>query len=155
VIVEHVLPPAEPAERGEEFGAAHAAAVRTTVDRYAELFADAAGAKTVDLRPLGQDALTAIERHAPTAAAEIRGIAVGAELEPWAVAALNARTEILARLGCAARGECSTIVALGRAGTAPATIQTWDWLWLRPGAPCDPHANRQVVSEPATEETAA
>jgi isopenicillin-N N-acyltransferase-like protein len=68
-------------------------------------------------------ATTTLERTrawAPPLAAEIEGIAAGAGLETWQVAALNARTEILAR----GRGECSTVVLLG---DPPRTLQTWDW----------------------------
>jgi isopenicillin-N N-acyltransferase-like protein len=120
-VIAHRSPVASPAERGEEFGAAHAAAVAANVDRYAELLGAA------EPRPLGEEALRAIAAHAPAPAAEIRGIAGGAGLEPWAVALLNARTEALARLDAGAGGECSTVVALGPAGTPPVTLQTWDW----------------------------
>jgi isopenicillin-N N-acyltransferase-like protein len=57
---------------------------------------------------------------APRLAAEIEAIAAGAGLAIWQVAALNARTEILAK----GRGECSTVVLLG---DPPRTLQTWDW----------------------------
>ncbi|HEU4657716.1 MAG TPA: C45 family peptidase [Capillimicrobium sp.] len=126
MIVVHVSPPASPAERGEELGAAHPAAIAANLERYAELFAIVARG-AVDLRALGTEALEAIGRHAPDAAEEIRGIAGGAGLEPWEVALLNARTEVLARLRAPVRGECSTIVALRAPGAAPATLQTWDW----------------------------
>jgi isopenicillin-N N-acyltransferase-like protein len=118
--------PASPHERGEEFGAANAADVAATFDRYAELFAAVAGSP-VELRLLGEEALTAIATFSAEAAAEIRGIARGAGLESWQVAALNARTEILARLDPAGRGECSTVVDLRAGGRSPAAIQTWDW----------------------------
>jgi isopenicillin-N N-acyltransferase like protein len=118
--------PATPEARGEEFGAAHAAEVAATVERYGELFAVVAS-RPVDLRPLGEEALAAIARFSGEADAEIRGIAGGAGLKPWQVAALNARTEILARLGTAGRGECSTVVDLRSRTRSPATMQTWDW----------------------------
>jgi isopenicillin-N N-acyltransferase-like protein len=68
-------------------------------------------------RDFAEATLERIDNWAPRLAAEIEGIAAGAGLETWQVAALNARTEILAR----GRGECSTFVCL------PRTIQTWDW----------------------------
>ena len=121
-----VSAPTAPGDRGEEFGAVHAEMIAATIESYRELFAAVAGS-AVDLRPLGEEALAAIAGFSNDAAAEIRGIAAGAGLEPWEVAALNARTEILARLGVAARGECSTIVDLRPGGHAPLTMQTWDW----------------------------
>jgi isopenicillin-N N-acyltransferase like protein len=119
--------PASPRERGEAFGAAHAAEVAATVDGYAELF-DAVAGRAVALQPLGEEALAAIGAFSADADAEIRGIADGARLEAWQVGALNARTEILARVGGAGRGECSTVVDLRAGGRSPAAIQTWDWI---------------------------
>lgn len=57
---------------------------------------------------------------------EIEGIAVGAGLETWQVAALNARTEILSQALGTRPGECSTLAHTPSAG-APFGIQTWDW----------------------------
>ncbi|GHB47438.1 peptidase C45 [Streptomyces viridiviolaceus] len=75
-------------------------------------------------------ALDAIGRFRPAARAEISGIARGAGIEEWRVAALNARTEILARSAAVPPGECTTIVRRipGDDGS-PRTfgVQTWDW----------------------------
>jgi isopenicillin-N N-acyltransferase-like protein len=119
-------PSASPQDRGEAFGAANAPEVGATYERYAELF-DAVAGTPVALRPLGEEALSAIAAFSADADREIRGIAGGAGLAPWQIAALNARTEILARLGAPARGECSTVVDLRPGGRSPLTIQTWDW----------------------------
>jgi isopenicillin-N N-acyltransferase-like protein len=121
-------PPASPQERGEAFGVANASEIGATYDRYVELF-DAVATRPVALRPLGEEALTAIAAYSAPAAEEITGLAHGAGLEPWQIAALNARTEILARLGTdtPTRGECSTVVDLRNAPNPPLTIQTWDW----------------------------
>jgi isopenicillin-N N-acyltransferase-like protein len=71
--------------------------------------------------------MTSTSNFSSDAAAEIEGIATGARLPVWDVAALNARTEILATCRYKSRGECSTIVALGE-GSAPILAgQTWDW----------------------------
>lgn len=43
----------------------------------------------------------------------------------WQIAALNARTEILAGSTTVAPGECTTIVRTG--GPGPFGVQTWDW----------------------------
>lgn len=125
-------PSASPPERGEAFGAANGSEIGATYERYVELFDAVAGAP-VALRALGEEALTAIAAFSADADQEMRGLAHGAGLEPWQIAALNARTEILARLGTPARGECSTVVDLRstdadpRTTGSPLTIQTWDW----------------------------
>jgi isopenicillin-N N-acyltransferase-like protein len=129
--------PAAPAERGRDFGAAHPAAIAATAGKYARLFAVTAG-HPVDLATLGGEALASIRRFSAAAASEIEGIAAGAGLPAETVAALNARTEILAQLAAASgppvsgsparRGsECSTVVQLGEPGEAPTAVQTWDW----------------------------
>ncbi|MDF2824135.1 MAG: putative acyltransferase [Mycobacterium sp.] len=128
--------PAPPYDRGVEFGAAHARQVTATVAAYQRLFDTAAG-RSVDLAHWGALALESITGFAPELAEEISGIASGATLSVTAVAAINARTEILAAVG---RGtvlphECSTVVQLRRSA-APLSIQAWDWyaelddLWL-------------------------
>jgi isopenicillin-N N-acyltransferase-like protein len=122
----HISPPASPADRGEAFGREHADPVAATVQRYRELFATLAG-ETVDLRAPGEEALAVIDDFSPDAAAEIRGLAGGAGVPAWEVAALNARTEILARLGATVPAECSTVVVLPPGGGDPLTLQTWDW----------------------------
>jgi isopenicillin-N N-acyltransferase-like protein len=121
----HLSAPATPGERGEELGAAHADAIATTLERYRELFTRLAG-EPVDLRAAGAEAHAAIERFSPDAAREIDGIAAGAGLTPGDVAALNARTEILAGLGATA-AECTTVVAIDPRTGALLSMQTWDW----------------------------
>ncbi len=121
----HVSDQAAPASRGEAFGAAHADRIAATVSTYERLFRTVA--EGVDLEAAGIEALRAIEEFAPNLAAEIRGIAGGAALSPSRVAAINARTELLARAGVISRGECSAVVSLGRDGQAPVAGQTWDW----------------------------
>lgn len=112
----------EPLVRGREFGETWASRVAATVDGYRDLFARAG---TNDLRAPGARALAAVEAWAPDCAAEIVGIAQGAGLPVTDIAAINARTEILA--GTTAGGECSTVVALGAEGTEPVAAQNWDW----------------------------
>jgi isopenicillin-N N-acyltransferase-like protein len=77
-------------------------------------------------RRVGRETLEHVAAWAPRLAAEIVGIAEGAALEPWQAAALNARSEVLARFRPATPGECSTSVYLPP-GAQPRTIQTWDW----------------------------
>jgi len=112
-----------PRERGREFGETWRARIAATVDGYRGLFAMAG---TADLTLLGGQAVKRIDGWAPDLGEEIRGLAEGAGLPLHDVAAVNARTEILAMLGHRA-AECSAIVALGTPGAEPVAVQTWDW----------------------------
>jgi isopenicillin-N N-acyltransferase like protein len=117
---------AGPAERGEEFGSCHAAQIESTVDAYRRILAPAG-----PLHELGADALRRIEEFSPDLAAEVRGIAGGAAVPASHVAAVNARTEILAiaarATGAAMANECSAVVCLGDDDAEPIAVQTWDW----------------------------
>jgi isopenicillin-N N-acyltransferase like protein len=128
----------DPFDRGAEFGGAHATQVARSVAAYQQLF-DAAADEPVDLTRWGATAFDVITEHAPLLADEIAGIAHGAGLPITSVAAINARTEVLAAIGRPTGGplphECSTVVRL-RPGQTPVSVQAWDWyaeladLWL-------------------------
>jgi isopenicillin-N N-acyltransferase-like protein len=120
----YVSEPAGPYERGRAFGEMWRNEIRDTVAGYAELFALAASAP-IELEPVGRKAHDVIRRWAPRLADEIDGMAQGAGMPGTHLAAINARTEILARLGPLQHGECSTVVFLG--GPQPLAVQTWDW----------------------------
>jgi isopenicillin-N N-acyltransferase-like protein len=117
-----------PAARGEEFGSAHATRVAATVDAYRRVFSSAG---PIDVDALGAAALRRIEEFAPDLAAEVRGIAGGAGVPANDVAAVNARTEILAvatrAAGSVQPSECSAVVSLGDDEAEPVAVQTWDW----------------------------
>jgi isopenicillin-N N-acyltransferase-like protein len=115
----------DPYERGMEFGHRHTAEVSDTIGRYQELFDAFATEPPFDMGYWGDVAWRRIEELAPDLADEIRGIADGAGAPLASVAAMNARTELLAVVN-PARGECSTVVSLP-AGRAPLAVQTWDW----------------------------
>lgn len=112
----------EPRERGREFGVVWGERVAATVQRYRPLFARA-GHGSLD--GPGAAALDRIRRWSPDLAEEVTGIAEGAALPVNAVAAINARTELLAGHGTA--GECSTVAVLPSAGATPLAAQNWDW----------------------------
>ena len=126
---------AEPYPRGLEFGQAHASQVGTTVEAYLRLFGLSgfirAGDLAAEVDRLGFAALDRIEAWSPELAAEIRGIAAGAGVAAQRIAAINARTEILAALQCRPAAECSTVVTVGTvngAGTSTrVAMQNWDW----------------------------
>lgn len=116
----------QPFARGEEFGVRFKPQIRATLDAYAALFTSLAGT-TPDFLTLGAEALVSIGARAPRLGEEIAGIAAGAELPAALLGALNARTEILARLDVPVRGECSAIVHTEPSGKAPIALQNWDW----------------------------
>jgi isopenicillin-N N-acyltransferase like protein len=126
MIRSYVSRPAPPRERGVDFGGAHAREIGAAVDDYDALFAAAAG-EPVDMEASGEEALAVIENWAPEYASEMIGIAAGADLPRGVIAALNARTEILARCAQTWRGECSTVVVLGEPPAPVGAGQTWDW----------------------------
>ncbi|MCV7422468.1 acyltransferase [Mycobacterium yunnanensis] len=113
-----------PVERGREFGLAHAAQIAATVDAYRRIFATRAGAP-VDLAHWGGLALDRIAAVSTALAEEVAGIADGADLPVTSIAAINARTEILAAVGASGAHECSTVVHVGEG--SPVAVQAWDW----------------------------
>lgn len=125
----HHSPPALPRERGRAFGAAEASRIAATLAAYRTFWNGRAGG-AFDPAPWGAQALAATRAHVPHLAEEIEGMAEGAGIDPALIAALNARTEILAilrRAGAAAdRGECSAVIGL-RPNAPPVMVQTWDW----------------------------
>lgn len=116
----------EPEARGREFGACHAAAIRRSLERYDALFERVAG-RPIDAAAFGVAALARIAAFAPALGAELVGLAAGAGVAADRIAAMNARTEILAALRARARGECSTVVRIDPYSARALALQTWDW----------------------------
>ncbi|GAA2205293.1 C45 family autoproteolytic acyltransferase/hydolase [Nonomuraea monospora] len=115
----------DPRARGKELGTHLREQVTANLTGYTDLFT-VAGATAGQVRAWGERALEASAAWAPPLAEEIAGIAAGAGLDPWQVAVVNARTEILAGIDMVGHGECSTSVVLPKDGP-PRTVQTWDW----------------------------
>jgi len=134
-IPEHHSSEAAPGDRGRGLGVAQRDRIGRTADLYLRLFATKAGLDPETVIGFGGEAQTAIAAVAPALADEIEGIADGAGLPVELVAALNARTEVLA----SGRGECTTVACLGTASEqgTPLGVQTWDWhddlagCWMR------------------------
>ncbi|NDL59417.1 peptidase C45 [Phytoactinopolyspora sp. XMNu-373] len=118
--------PTGPAARGRAFGAAWRPRIEAAYTGYAKLFR-VLGVTPEQVQDAGKRALEELGAWAPGLAEEVRGLASGAGLDTWQIAALNARTEILAAARAAGPTECSTVVVLPGDGAAPRTIQTWDW----------------------------
>jgi isopenicillin-N N-acyltransferase like protein len=109
----------DPRERGRTAGAALAARAALCLDAYLPLFEDGGHARD-DVRRFGARVLERTERwHAPLAA-ELEAFALGAQLEPELVAALNGRTELLALAECTTVGRCES-------ADGPWLAQNWDW----------------------------
>jgi isopenicillin-N N-acyltransferase-like protein len=114
-----------PGERGRELGRTHGNEVAATVATYQRIFDRLAGSP-VDLTHWGRLAHEQIGLVSPALAEEVEGIAAGAGLDVAHVAAVNARTEILAAVRADGVHECSTAVHLPE-GSAPVAVQAWDW----------------------------
>ncbi|WP_055599892.1 C45 family autoproteolytic acyltransferase/hydolase [Streptomyces aureus] len=115
-----------PRRRGEDRGRQARAGITRAWQVYEELFATVAGgnARTLDVPALALRTVRATRAWAPELVAEMEGVAEGAGMPFWTIAALNARTEILAEAGAPRAGECSTLV---RGGPGTTGGQCWDW----------------------------
>ncbi|CAM5683587.1 C45 family peptidase [Streptomyces tanashiensis] len=115
----------DPRERGTLLGARFGAQVRRVAELYREHFA-VLGMPVEQVRDIAGRSHEALRAWAPGLAEESDACADTAGVERWAVAAVGARTEILAGCPAPGKGECSTAV-FAPAGAAPQTVQTWDW----------------------------
>ncbi|MFB6842134.1 C45 family autoproteolytic acyltransferase/hydolase [Streptomyces sp. NPDC056361] len=121
-----------PRRRGEDRGRRAGDAIARAWRVYDELFttvaagsAGSAGSgRAPDVRALALRTADATRAWAPELVEEMEGVAEGAGLPFWTIAALNARTEILAEAGAPRAGECSTLVLTGPRSTGG---QCWDW----------------------------
>lgn len=116
----------DPLARGTEIGTRWRAAIHGTARDYDWLF-DAAGLDGRTVRTVAEQGYELLRDWAPDLADELAGVARGAGLELWRVAALNCRTEILVRGRIAGLKEC-TAAAWLPSGGPPHALQTWDWI---------------------------
>ncbi|MEU6664219.1 C45 family peptidase [Streptomyces sp. NPDC046821] len=114
----------DPHERGREIGTRYADQVRDISARYLAHFA-VLGIPEATVRDIVAHSHDALRAWYPGPAVESDAIAEASGLEPWQVAAVGARTEVLA--AAPGKGECTTAVYAPPAGGPPETIQTWDW----------------------------
>ncbi|MET9540014.1 C45 family peptidase [Streptomyces sp. NPDC006553] len=115
-----------PRRRGQDRGRQARDGITRAWQVYEELFATVAAgnARTLDVAALALRTVRATRAWAPELVAEMQGVAEGAGMPFWTIAALNARTEILAEAGAPRTGECSTLVRCGPRTTGG---QCWDW----------------------------
>ncbi|MFB8271215.1 C45 family autoproteolytic acyltransferase/hydrolase [Streptomyces sp. NPDC055955] len=112
-------------DRGREIGTRFADQVRDVSARYLAHF-EVLGISETTVRDIAARSHDALRDWYPGLAEESDGIAEAAGIEPWQVAAVGARTEVLATAPLG-KGECTTAVYAPPAGGPPETIQTWDW----------------------------
>ncbi|OKI29225.1 hypothetical protein A6A07_23920 [Streptomyces sp. CB03911] len=119
----------DPRSRGRSRGLQLATGLHKALAAYDRLFT-LGGIRPATVREDAERALDAVGAYRPGLREQIEGLADGAGVEPWQVAALNARTEILARSRAVPPGECSTVVQRLRTPSGGSThvgAQTWDW----------------------------
>jgi isopenicillin-N N-acyltransferase-like protein len=111
-------------ERGRQYGARVAAAIRQNVEDYLELIRFSAGLE----REAAMDAARAfapiIEAQAPDLLAEMRGIADGAGCDLADILLINARTELMVKANeCTSLAACKEVTNRGQVLLG----QNWDW----------------------------
>lgn len=116
----------DPTTRGRIIGQRWREAIHGTAEDYDWLF-DAAGLDLRTVRTIAEQGYELLHDWAPDLAGELAGVARGAELDLWRVAALNCRTEILVRGRIAGLKECTAAAWLPPQGP-PSVLQTWDWI---------------------------
>lgn len=136
-------------ERGRHYGTRAAPLIRRTIATYAMLFAYRNGINWQTAQEQAQPYLALLAVQTPDILEEMRGIADGAACRLAEIAAINARTELLAghstrtrhaeaekadrrnrTLGVPDPGECTMLAAVPPATTRGNTLlaQTWDWI---------------------------
>lgn len=111
-------------ERGRVIGTRFAPQLRAATERYLRHFA-ALGIDRATVEAIVDASWSALRGWSPSLAAESDAMALAAGLAPRDLAAVAARTEVLA--AAPGPGECTTAVHVPPGGGAPETIQTWDW----------------------------
>ncbi len=114
-------------ERGTQLGAEQAESIRESTRLYLDFFLTQ-GLDESRVRAIAESCYVQLAEWAPSLAEELAATAEAADVELWQLAAVNARTEVLSVLPPETEGECSTAVFVPGGGSAPQTIQTWDWL---------------------------
>ncbi|WP_313810670.1 C45 family peptidase [Glutamicibacter sp.] len=115
----------DPAERGTIIASTFGPFITRNIDDYLKHFASLnIPADTV--RGIALHSQQELKKWDEPLALELEAQAAELDIELWRLAALNARTEVLAAAPPSKEGECSTAVFVPAQG-APATFQTWDW----------------------------
>jgi isopenicillin-N N-acyltransferase-like protein len=111
-------------ERGRQYGAQAAAAIRQNVDDYVEFIRLNAGLEREAALEAARAFAPIVEAHAPDLLVEMRGIADGAGCELADILLINARTELMAKANeCTSLAACREVTSRGQVLLG----QNWDW----------------------------
>jgi isopenicillin-N N-acyltransferase-like protein len=117
--------------RGRQYGSQARDRIHRSIEAYAETYHYYAGWNWRDATLDAQRFLPAIDAFAPTAVAELTGIADGSGVELEDVVAINVRTEVMysnrmSNALAAAPAECSVFASVVP-GRGTVVGQNWDW----------------------------
>jgi isopenicillin-N N-acyltransferase-like protein len=132
-------------ERGRQYGARVAPAIRQNVRAYLRLVEFHAGLAPEAAWAAAETFGPILEAHAPDLLLEMRGIADGADCELLDVVLINARSELMGTMG-----EC-TALAAGPAATGRRQVllgQNWDWFTAVEAEPVLLHIRGTRAGEP-------
>ncbi|MBI0538775.1 hypothetical protein D9599_24775 [Roseomonas sp. KE2513] len=126
-----LLDATEAAERGRQRASLLGDELLGGLEAYEAFFAKA-GLDRETIQAASGRVIDDVGAWRPRIVEEMDGIASEAGVDPWQIAALNARTELLGMATNGAPGECSTLIyaPVGRSTertTTPFGVQTWDW----------------------------
>jgi isopenicillin-N N-acyltransferase-like protein len=111
-------------ERGRQYGARVAVAIRQTLEAYLQLIEFHTGLAREEAMAAAKAFGPIIEAHAPDLLVEMRGIADGARCDLLDIVLINARSELMGKTS-----EC-TALAAGAEATSRGQVllgQNWDW----------------------------
>jgi isopenicillin-N N-acyltransferase-like protein len=113
-------------ERGHQYGARAAAAIRQNAEDYVEFIRFTAGLEREAAMQAAGDFAPIVETHAPDLLLEMRGIADGAGCDLVEIVFLNARSELMRMLH---EGECTALAAEPEVTDRGQVLlgQNWDW----------------------------
>jgi isopenicillin-N N-acyltransferase-like protein len=113
-------------ERGRQYGARAAAAIRQNVESYLHLIEFHTGLDRTAILKAAQGFGTILETHAPELLEEMHGIAAGAGCDLLDIVLINARSELM---GTMDHDACTALAAGPEATTQGQVLlsQNWDW----------------------------
>ncbi|QXJ21354.1 hypothetical protein AGRA3207_002199 [Actinomadura graeca] len=119
-------------EAGVRYGTGARAEIRTSITRYAAVFAAAGLGSWADAVSAAQRYAQPIAHHAPDSLEQMRGMARGADLELGDILALNARSELMFGISPSTFPDdgCTSLAVLPErsAGAGMLLAQNWDWI---------------------------
>jgi len=132
--MERITVEGTPAARGRQYGRLAAPRVHRAIAAYRDVFAERAGLEWSEAIAHARTFVADIERFAPDALNEMRGIAEGAAVPFDAVLVLNCRSELMfaaaRRKGETPPGECTSFAVTPEASADGHMLlgQNWDWV---------------------------